>query len=217
MTKKLSRRDFTRTSVVASAAAVFPASVIAEAVAPPSRAALAGARVARDRISMPPEVTYGGFSFDGRDVLLQDTLTPAGQTPPAYPGGWKEGTTIPAEYYVEEEHYRNDEAFLKEHFWFMVDHESRIPKPGDYFVFEFGRGDSVIIARDQAGAVRAFHNVCRHRGSRLCLHGTSSTTSARLKHGPMPERRTRASRSRSSDRAATPPSSGVCITHGPTT
>src|SRR5688572_2903905 len=150
MTKKLSRRDFTRTSVVAGAAAVaLPAAAIAEAAAPSSRAALAGARAARGRISMPPEVSYGGFSFDGRDVLLQDTLTPAGQTPPAYPGGWKEGTTIPAEYYVDEEHYRNDEAFLKEHFWFMVDHENRIPKAGDYFVFEFGRGDSVIITRDQ--------------------------------------------------------------------
>jgi hypothetical protein len=28
----------------------------------------------------------------------------------------------------------------------MVDHENRIPKPGDYFVFEFGRGESVIVA-----------------------------------------------------------------------
>ena len=173
MSKKVSRRDFARTSVVAGAAAVaLPSSVIAEAAAPPSRAAAEGARLARRRISMLPEVSYGGFSFDGRDVLLQDTLTPAGQTPPSYPDGWKEGTTIPAAYYVEEEHYRNDEAFLKEHFWFMVDHEHRIPKPGDYFVFEFGRGDSVIITRDTAGAVRAFHNVCRHRGSRLCMHGT---------------------------------------------
>ena len=52
----------------------------------------------------------------------------------------------------------------------MVDHENRIPKPGDYFVFEYGSGDSVIILRDKAGAVAAFHNVCRHRGSRLCRH-----------------------------------------------
>ena len=170
MTKKLSRRDFTRTSVVASAAAVFPASVIAEAVAPPSRAALAGARVARDQISMPPEVSYGGLSPDGRDVLLQSTLSPAGQAPPSYPGGWREGTTIPAEYYVEEKHYPDDERFIAEQFWLMADHENRIPKPGDYFVFEYGRGDSVIIVRDQAGAVKAYHNVCRHRGSRLCLH-----------------------------------------------
>jgi hypothetical protein len=71
--------------------------VIAGAVTPPSRAAIEGVRVARRRISMPPEVSYGGLSVDGRDVLLQDTLTPAGQTAPSYPAGWREGTTIPAE------------------------------------------------------------------------------------------------------------------------
>ena len=53
----------------------------------------------------------------------------------------------------------------------MVDHHSRIPKPGDYFIYEYGRGESVIVLRDQAGEVKAFHNVCRHRGSRLCQHG----------------------------------------------
>ena len=29
-------------------------------------------------------------------------------------------------------------------------------------------GESLIVVRDEAGAVRAFYNVCRHRGSRLC-------------------------------------------------
>src|SRR6202044_3607513 len=86
----------------------------------------------------------------------------------------REGTTIPAEYYVDDKHYANDERFLAEHFWLMADHESRIAKPGDYFVFEYGRGGSVIIVRDQAGVVKAFHNVCRHRGSRICQHETDN-------------------------------------------
>ena len=37
-------------------------------------------------------------------------------------------------------------------------------------MFEFGRGESLIILRGQDGTVKGFHNVCRHRGSRLCLH-----------------------------------------------
>ena len=74
----------------------------------------------------------------GRDLRLEETLTPAGAPTPTYPNNWKEGTTIPAEYYVDEKHYLNDERYLQENFWFMVDHHSRIPKPGDYFVFEFG-------------------------------------------------------------------------------
>jgi phenylpropionate dioxygenase-like ring-hydroxylating dioxygenase large terminal subunit len=172
--RRVSRRDFARTSMVVGAAAVaLPATMLGTTdpvKAPPSSAAEGAAAARRRRISMPPEVSYGGFSPDGRDVPLQATLSTAGQAPRKYPGGWREGTTIPAEYYVDEKHYPADERFIAEQFWLMADHENRIPKPGDYFVFEYGRGDSVIIVRDQAGAVKAYHNVCRHRGSRLCLH-----------------------------------------------
>ena len=37
-------------------------------------------------------------------------------------------------------------------------------------MFAFGRGESVVILRDHAGDVKAFHNVCRHRASRLVRH-----------------------------------------------
>jgi len=192
--KKLTRRDFARTSMAAgagaAAAVALPGALLGKESGALAAAALttgagatttgtvtaaaAGAAVARRRrITMPPLVMYGGMNEfgDGRDALLENTLTPAGQTPPNYRGGWKEGTTIPVEYYIDEAIYAHDERFLADHFWFMVDHHSRIPKPGDYFVFEFGRGESVIVLRNQAGEVKAFHNVCRHRGSRLCQHG----------------------------------------------
>jgi phenylpropionate dioxygenase-like ring-hydroxylating dioxygenase large terminal subunit len=185
MGKKVSRRDFARASVAAgAAAAALPGVLLGNEAAPPATASVAkaaGAAIAkRRRITMPPEVGYGGANDwgDGRDLLLQHTLTPAGQTPPNYPNGWKEGTTIPVEYYVDEKHYVNDERFLADHFWFMYDHVSRIPKPGDFFVAEFGRGESVIVLRDKAGEIKAFHNVCRHRGSRLCQHEETRPTEA---------------------------------------
>ena len=188
MDKKFSRRDFAKASLAAGAAAVaLPTSLLGKgvtAVTAPAGitgltpAAAAGAAAAssaiitpRGRVTMPIEVEYGGRMSWGRDLTLQDTLTPAGVAAPNYPNGWKEGTTIPAEYYLDEKQYRNDEHYLKENFWFMVDHQSRIPKPGDYFVFEFGEGSSVIVLRDTAGQVQAYHNVCRHRGSRLVQHG----------------------------------------------
>jgi Rieske 2Fe-2S family protein len=178
MNRKVSRRDFARTSVAASAAAAaaaLPASLASAAtettLAPKSTAALRGAAVARRRrVAPPPEVGYGGMDSTGRDMML-DTTAYTSQTAATHPSGWREGTTIPAEFYLDEKHYLNDERFIADHFWLMADHENRIPKPGDYFVFEYGRGDSVIVLRDQAGAVKAFHNVCRHRGSRLCQHG----------------------------------------------
>jgi phenylpropionate dioxygenase-like ring-hydroxylating dioxygenase large terminal subunit len=188
MSKKVSRRDFARASVAASAVgaavAALPGALLGKEAAPttaPSAAKVAGAAVAkRRRISMPPEVGYGGANDwgDGRDLLLAHTLTPAGQPQPNYPGGWKEGTTIPVEYYTDEKHYLNDERFLADHFWFMVDHVSRIPKPGDFFISEFGRGESVIVLRNKAGEIKAYHNVCRHRGSRLCQSENERPTEA---------------------------------------
>jgi Rieske 2Fe-2S family protein len=172
MSTKISRRDFARTTV---ATVALPGALLGKAsAAHAAGAAAATAGIGRRRRALfetGTTIGYGGLSADGRAMLLEHVLSPSGQAP-AYPSNWREGTTIPAEYYVEDKHYIADEAYLRDHFWWVVDHESRIPKPGDYFVYEWGRGDSVIIVRDQDGKVRGYHNVCRHRGSRLCLHGT---------------------------------------------
>jgi Rieske 2Fe-2S family protein len=57
--------------------------------------------------------------------------------------------------------------------WMFAGHECEIPKAGDWFAYEIGGADktaaeSVIVARRRDGKIRAFHNVCRHRGSRVC-------------------------------------------------
>ena len=44
---------------------------------------------------------------------------------------------------------------------------SRCARPGDFFTYKVG-SESIIVVRDRAGEIRAFHNVCRHRGSRIC-------------------------------------------------
>jgi phenylpropionate dioxygenase-like ring-hydroxylating dioxygenase large terminal subunit len=48
----------------------------------------------------------------------------------------------------------------------VVCHESEIAQPGDWRTLEY-LGESVIVMRGDDGEVRAFSNVCRHRGSRL--------------------------------------------------
>lgn len=178
MSRKLSRREFARTSMTAGAAAVaLPAAVLG--AAPPAgevkMVAAAGAAAARRRrAALPsPAYGYGGDPVaDARDSisLAYAPAAAQAQSAPEVINGWTVGTTIPAEYYLDEKHYQNDERFIIDNVWLMVDHESRIPKPGDYFVFEFGRGESVIILRDKGGEVKGFHNVCRHRASRLCRH-----------------------------------------------
>jgi Rieske 2Fe-2S family protein len=51
--------------------------------------------------------------------------------------------------------------------WICVGRLEQISGPGDFIVEDIG-GENLIILKDHEGLVRAFYNVCRHRGSRLC-------------------------------------------------
>jgi glycine betaine catabolism A len=75
--------------------------------------------------------------------------------------------TLPGEYFTSQDIFAQeiDRIFLQR--WLCVGREDRIPGPGDYFVQEVGR-ESVIVLRGKAGELRAYYNVCRHRGTRLC-------------------------------------------------
>ena len=50
--------------------------------------------------------------------------------------------------------------------WLLAGLESDIAAPGDYFVFDLGR-EQILVTRGSGGDVRAFYNVCQHRGNRL--------------------------------------------------
>lgn len=58
-----------------------------------------------------------------------------------------------------------EEIFQKE--WLFVGMTSEIPNKGDYFTVEIGQ-NPVLIVRGKDGNINAFHNSCRHRGSRIC-------------------------------------------------
>lgn len=180
MAKKVSRRHFTRTSMAAGAAVVgLPAALAGanEAAAGASMSSTAAKGMAaakRVRAALPsPAYGYGGdLVSEARDSisLAYAQANPQAPAAPEVINGWQVGTTLPPEYYLDPARYAKDETFIRDNVWLLVDHESRIAKPGDYFVFEFGRGESVIILRNQAGEIQGFHNVCRHRASRLVRH-----------------------------------------------
>jgi len=58
--------------------------------------------------------------------------------------------------------------------WLLGGLMSDLREPGDYVCTEIGR-ESVLIVRQADGKVRAFYNVCLHRGNRLRPEGVGST------------------------------------------
>ncbi|HJT98526.1 MAG TPA: aromatic ring-hydroxylating dioxygenase subunit alpha [Rhodanobacteraceae bacterium] len=75
--------------------------------------------------------------------------------------------TLPHDYFVSPEIFAAERERIFHASWLLVGHVSQLDAPGSYFLFELDR-ESVIVLRDGNGDVRAFHNHCRHRGSRLC-------------------------------------------------
>ncbi len=80
----------------------------------------------------------------------------------------QERHSLAREFYTDPDIYERDieRIFLRS--WLYAGHQSEIPDPGDWFLYDLA-GESVIIARGLDGQIRALLNVCRHRGSRICL------------------------------------------------
>ena len=50
--------------------------------------------------------------------------------------------------------------------WQVVGHVCNLPDPGDWLAFDL-LGERAVVMRGADGEVRAFHNLCRHRGARV--------------------------------------------------
>ena len=74
---------------------------------------------------------------------------------------------IPAHIYNDTELFALERKRLFSRAWMFVAHESEVPQEGDYVVRRV-LDDSFIIARDSDGQVRAFFNMCLHRGMQVC-------------------------------------------------
>ncbi|MED5544718.1 MAG: aromatic ring-hydroxylating dioxygenase subunit alpha [Pseudomonadota bacterium] len=70
------------------------------------------------------------------------------------------------EAYVSPDYARAEAERLWPRVWQIACREEEIAAPGDYVTYDIAE-DSVIVVRGQDGEVRAFHNLCRHRGRRL--------------------------------------------------
>ncbi|MEX3933823.1 SRPBCC family protein [Paraburkholderia phymatum] len=83
------------------------------------------------------------------------------------------GCGLPGEVFSRQDVFETDvDIFFHKH-WIMVGVTADVPEPGDVSVVDIGKA-SVIIVRDDDENVRAYRNVCRHRGARLKEAGKST-------------------------------------------
>ncbi len=83
------------------------------------------------------------------------------------------GHTLEAPFYNSPAVFQADLDVIFGRHWVYVGPECEVPEPGDCLVVDIGRS-SVLVVRDDDGQVRAWHNVCRHRGSRLVTEPRAS-------------------------------------------
>jgi glycine betaine catabolism A len=76
-------------------------------------------------------------------------------------------TSLLGREYCDPDTFHRETEMLFRREWMCIGRDEVIPEPGDVHVVELG-GDSIIVVRGQDGGSRAFYNVCRHRGARLC-------------------------------------------------
>lgn len=102
---------------------------------------------------------------------------------------------LKAERYTSPDFFRRELEKMWPRVWQFAAREEDIPQPGDFALYE-NAGRSYLVTRQPDGSVRAFHNVCLHRGRKLRLesgsasefkcpfHGFSWNTNGSLKNIP---------------------------------
>lgn len=74
--------------------------------------------------------------------------------------------TLPAWTYRSPEFFAAEQRAVWRRTWLLVGHVSQLGAPGDY-LSETIAGEPIVVIRGQDGELRAFSNVCRHRGARI--------------------------------------------------
>ncbi len=75
--------------------------------------------------------------------------------------------TLPSSWYLQDKYFalEREHIFMRE--WICVGREEELPLPGDHKVLDV-YGESILLLRNDRSELKAFYNVCRHRGSRIC-------------------------------------------------
>lgn len=88
------------------------------------------------------------------------------------------GYALDRRFYVDPEIYALEIDRIIMRNWIVAGHQSELREPGDFKILRVAN-ESAIIVRGSDNELRAFANVCRHRGSVVCLKNKGSTSKFR--------------------------------------
>ena len=113
------------------------------------------------------EACYRSAKFDERETTMPHFAKPA-------EGSWTEHypqlSTGPVSYddSISADYYEIERKAIFAKTWLNVGRIEQISRVGSYFTKEIDAArTSVIVVRSSKDAVKAFHNICRHRGNKL--------------------------------------------------
>ena len=80
------------------------------------------------------------------------------------------GHSLDAAFYTDSAIFQADMDLIFARHWIFIGHDADVAEPGDVMAIRLGHAP-LLILRQASGEVRAFHNVCRHRGAQLVPDG----------------------------------------------
>lgn len=90
--------------------------------------------------------------------------------------------TLPSSWYLKDKYYalEREHIFMRE--WVCAGREEELPATGDHKVLDLF-GESILLLRNDRSELKAFYNVCRHRGARICPGPDDDDSALALKGG----------------------------------
>ncbi len=87
--------------------------------------------------------------------------------------------TLPSHYYLDAAHFELELQKIWYRDWIYLCRSEALPGPRSFGTFSLGT-QTILLVRDDAGVLRAFHNTCRHRGAALCSAETGRFAAAAI-------------------------------------
>ncbi|MGW6443335.1 aromatic ring-hydroxylating oxygenase subunit alpha [Lentzea sp. NPDC055074] len=81
--------------------------------------------------------------------------------------------TLPGHTYTDPAIFELEQQNIFEQMWFCAVRSADLPDAGNFRTVQIGR-ESVLVTRARDGSLRAFLNICRHRGAKLCVEETGT-------------------------------------------